>query len=188
LADLKTNQNRANFDKTLAAATAKVHASVLSLEDPNGLKSASMPDISKSTVASPAPEVKGQGYMTVGGQVSAQGVGRVPEHSDSESSYTRAPGLGPTRTRTGESIHSATSDKTEGVLLGPMHDHDQQRLRMPMPLEYAESTYAETRASILTEPEGLPYPTAAQANAMPGQTTPPRSRGNSISSLGDRYG
>ena len=194
LQDLKHYQNKTKFDQTVAAAMAKISPATLAVqEDSRGLKSASMPDVSKPTVVLQPDFDKGRGQ----GFVVAESRGYSPakdgeKHEEaaeeahslqSKDSYSRAPGLGPTLMASGRSIHSAHSDRGEGVLLEPIKDvAPENRLAMPpMPLDYPESNYAETRASIRTEPDLLPYP---DRNGMPAiGNSPPRSRASSIDSI-----
>ncbi|RPB27853.1 hypothetical protein L211DRAFT_845855 [Terfezia boudieri ATCC MYA-4762] len=190
LHELKVSQNKSKFDQALAAISAKVQPRLAVADDPRGVKSASMPDVSKPAVVL-QPDFdkgKGQGYVvsTPRDRSPARGgeVNYTAESLKSDVSYSRAPGLGPTLLADGHSIHSVHSDRGEGVLLEPVKDvAPDQRLSMPpMPLDYPESNSGETRVSIRTEQDGLPYPEDAHAG-MPGTGNSPRSRASSIDSL-----
>ncbi|KAF8461930.1 hypothetical protein BDZ91DRAFT_797693 [Kalaharituber pfeilii] len=197
LQDLKASHNRAKFDQTVTAAMAKIPQSTLGIAgDPKGVKSASMPDVSKPMVVLQPDFDKGQGqgFVVAGSRdrsPAKEGEAKPGESGDngsvkSDNSYSRAPGLGPTLGNSGQSIHSVHSDRGEGVLLEqPKEVAPENRLTMPpMPLDYPESTYAETRASIRTEPDGLPYPDTADANGIPATgNSRGHSRATSIDSL-----
>jgi len=190
LHDLKVSQNKSKFDQSLAAISAKVQPRLAVADDPRGVKSASMPDVSKpAVVLQPDFDMgKGQGFVvsTPRDRSPARGgeANNAAESLKSDVSYSRAPGLGPTLLADGHSIHSVHSDRGEGVLLEPVKDVAlDQRLSMPMPLNYPESNSGETRVSIRTEQDGLPYPEDAHAG-MPGTgNSPRRSRASSIDSM-----
>lgn len=170
LHELKASQNKSKFDQTLAAITAKIQPQLAVADDSRGIKSASMPDVSKPTLVlqSDFDKGKGQAFVLSSSRDRSPGkedenyvVNGVEDNSlKSDTSYTRAPGLGPTYTADGRSIHSLHSDRGEGVPLEQPKDvAPEQRLSMPlMPRDYAESTSGETRNSIRTEQDHLPYP------------------------------
>lgn len=170
LHELKANQNKSKFDQTLAAITAKIQPQLAVADDSLGIKSASMPDVSKPTLVlqSDFDKGRGQGFILSssrdyppGEEEENHAVNGAEDNSlKSDTSYTRAPGLGPTYTASGRSIHSLHSDRGEGVSLEqPKDAAPGQRLSMPLtPRDYAESTSGETRISIRTEQDHLPYP------------------------------
>jgi len=191
LHELKVSQNKSKFDQALAAISAKVQPRLAVADDHRGVKSASMPDVSKPAVVL-QPDFdkgKGQGFVVSAPEFRSPAkedeANNAAESLQSDISYSRAPGLGPTLLADGHSIHSLHSDRGEGVLLEPAKDvAPDQRLSMPpMPLDYPESNSGETRVSIRTEQDGLPYPENADAG-MPGTgNSPRRSRASSIDSL-----
>lgn len=200
LHELKLNQNKSKFDQALAAISAKVQPHLAVANDPKGVKSASMPDVSKPAVVL-QPDFdkgRGQGFLVSTPRDRSPNGNGARKHEEnraeslqSDSTYTQAPGLGPTLMADGHSIHSLHSDRGEGVLLEPTKDAARgQRLSMPlMPHDnYPESISGETRISIRTEQDALPYPADRDATAMPGaMNSPGRSRASSINSL-DSFG